>query len=90
MHGNSVHRLIKYLLICSLAFVSQGVFSAEGDPTVERFKLSYRDAEMIQYIDAQEKFMKLLEAPGVLSLDILNDIDFDVKDVAFYRFNDRQ
>ena len=90
MHRNSVQGMMNIVLIFILVFVSQGGVAAEGGQAVERFKLSYRDAEMIQYIDAQEKFMKLLEAPGVLSLDILNDIDFEVRDVAFYRFNDRQ
>jgi hypothetical protein len=84
---------ILMLLIAALTgslFIGTNALGAEGDPTVERFKLSYRDAEMIRYIDAQEKFMKLLEAPGVLSSDVVGDIDFEARDVAFSRFNDRQ
>lgn len=80
------------VLLCLCGLSGQFAFAADenADPKVERFKLSMRDAELIKHIDAQEKFMKLMAAPGVLSLETLNEVDFEVRDMAFYRFNDRQ
>lgn len=92
---NTVKTLVLRLSLSGLLLLAGTPTMAAEQPTadqpkVERFKLSIRDAELIQHIDAQEKFMKLMDAPGVLSINVLNEVDFEVRDVAFYRFNDRQ
>jgi len=89
---NGSKRKALFLLMSFFVISPDAVMAADpsATPQVERFKLSYRDAEMIQYIDAQEKFVKLLDSPGVLTEEVLKDIDFEVRNIAFYRFNDRQ
>ncbi len=74
-------------IICSSALALE---SSDEGVHVQRLQLSERDRELLKNIDAQEKFMTLLDSPGMLSIKALNEIEFDTRKIAFYRFNDRQ
>jgi len=74
-------------IICSSALALE---SSNDGVHVQRLQLSERDRELLKNIDAQEKFMTLLDSPSLLSLKALNEIEFGIRKIAFYRFNDRQ
>ena len=87
-------KLVRYFLLLVLSFYTLSVIAedipAVGGTKVQRLKLTDSDKEQLSKLDAQDQFMTLLNAPEFLSLEALNEISFDVRKLAFYRFNDRQ
>lgn len=85
----SIHMSILFIIGLLLSFSVTAEDLSES-VQVQRLKLSDRDRELLKNIDAQEKFMALLGSPGMLSVETLNEIEFNTRKIAFYRFNDRQ
>ena len=87
----SVSVWLVFFLLSSFSFTTYAEDEpAVGGTQIQRLKLSHREKEQLNNLDAQEQFMTLLNSPEFLSIDVLNEISFDVRKLAFYRFNDRQ
>lgn len=87
-----IGRIICFLFLQAFA----GALYA-ADPPQEQVKtpaqigrFSAQELEAIRYWGVQAKFMTLIENPATLSPELLNDIDFSVRSIAFYRTSDRQ
>lgn len=82
----------RFVTLAALALFATSALAQNGSApnNVRTFELNSRDAEYIANTGAHAKFLKLLDMPGALSGDSLNDIDFAVRSLAFYRTSDRQ
>ncbi len=73
--------------VTASAFAESG---ANERLNAKTFRLNSRDAEYVAINGAHAKFLKLLDMPGALAPQSLNDMDSSVRDIAFYRMSDRQ
>lgn len=65
--------------------------AAADQPTaVKTIKFSNQDSEYLRKSGLAGKFLRMLESPAALARENLNEIDFSVRDIAFYRMSDRQ
>lgn len=86
------------LLALLLGSVSQ-VFAAEQQPVQDQVQVlrnakpldaNAHQMEALAYLNVQTKFMNLISNPAFMPPEQLQEIDFSVRSMAFYRVADRQ
>ena len=89
--------VVRQLFLLLTLYVSAMSLYAADPPAQDSVKtpaqigrFSAQELEAIRYWGVQAKFMTLVENPATLSPEILNEVDFSVRSIAFYRTSDRQ